>query len=227
MSESNCIYYTEKFPNAQFTELEFKQARSTDKLKFICAHCGEIFLRRKYDAIHKKPVHCSMACKKASQEANKITGKCLLCGKPVTKRRREYERHPTFFCSLSCRATYTNRNRDSSIYDKARVKISNSIKALREAQKEDPSVCPKTSKKAINRAYQRNKKLRHTNYKCKICGALGHTCRYPEICKSHIWYTGDTLSCMGLNLSALGTEKIYDEYFRLKFDILQKSRCLW
>ena len=221
MSESNCIYYTEKFPNAQFTELEFKQAHIEDLLPFKCEYCGKVFYRSKRAAYNNNPKFCSVACSKLNKVQDKwCEGSCLVCGVTVNKLKREYEKHPTFLCSRSCSTTYKNLHRDSSVYTKAKKSLANTLIQKKTSSK----LQNKTSSDTIKKAKERNIRQYHSSYVCKVCGAVGHTCKYPEICKSHLWYKGTSLFDLGVDKALLGTEQIYDSLNELKIKITNVSQ---
>ena len=61
---------------------------------------------------------------------------------------------------------------------------------------------------------RRNRKL----YRCRFCGAEYKKCKHPEIC-SHYQLVERMSKYLGFNKGLLGTEKVYEEYNRIKNDV--------
>lgn len=51
---------------------------------------------------------------------------------------------------------------------------------------------------------------------CKWCGAEKGKCKHPEICKLHQCITRSLIPYFGFNQLTIGTEKIYEEFIRVK-----------
>lgn len=96
---------------------EIKKAKTNDKFKFVCKHCGKEFIKTKRDITRSKyklPVFCSQKCQKEWYKENSyIIVKCKNCGKEFKILKGNYNKNETknFFCNNSCAATYNNKIR--------------------------------------------------------------------------------------------------------------------
>lgn len=100
-----------------YTEEEFNNAKSDDKLPLQCEYCGETFyVQKKIIKTTEKSNQknrnrfCSRLCR------NLFYGKthkllCDNCGKEFMKINKEYKKSTKHFCSLSCAATYNNMHK--------------------------------------------------------------------------------------------------------------------
>lgn len=132
---------------------------------------------------------------------NKI---CLYCGKEFKPKTTKQK-----FCSVSCAASYSNRKRDKENKE-YKVKLSESLKKY---YKEHP-------KKANNGfRWVNGKRIRIEPKKCSICGKTD--CERKGICK-HTKKFFENLSYFGFDMGSLGTDRIFEEYERIK-KILEKE----
>ena len=100
----------------QYSEIEFKNAKSNGKLPLICLTCNKIFHRIKKDiqrAIKhpKRDIkYCSKEC--TSHYRNKpVEVICKNCGVIFNKMKNQVKRSPNHFCSKSCAGTFNNKNK--------------------------------------------------------------------------------------------------------------------
>ena len=98
-----------------FTEEEFDNAKSTDKLAIKCEFCGKIFYREKKEIKYaEKPGNekrCRFCCKKCGimSAKNTIIYNCDNCGREFYLQNHLNKTKGTHhFCSKSCSATYNN-----------------------------------------------------------------------------------------------------------------------
>jgi len=100
-----------------YTETEFKNAKSTDKLPCKCYHCGETFTSMKksikQEINHKRGriKFCSQTCNIANQKTSKLV-KCDNCGTEFMKKPNQINKSKNNFCSRSCNAIYNNKNKN-------------------------------------------------------------------------------------------------------------------
>lgn len=100
-----------------YTEEEFNNAKSDNKLPLQCEYCGETFyvLKKIIKTTEKsnqknRNKFCSPLCR------NLFYGKthkllCDNCGKEFMKNNKEYTKSTKHFCSLSCAAIYNNTHK--------------------------------------------------------------------------------------------------------------------
>lgn len=103
-----------------FTEDEFNNAKSQDKLPLKCEQCGETFYVQKkylsYCLTHisysDRNRFCSDKCSYESRKRRKLI-KCAQCGEIIEKNFSVIKKSRTnlFFCSSSCAATYNNNHK--------------------------------------------------------------------------------------------------------------------
>jgi len=103
-----------------FSEWEFDEAGSKDKLPIKCLNCGEVFYREK-NCIQVKiakikkgteNIFCSLKCRgkfKTKQGVQII--QCAQCGKEIKKRNSEISKSGNNFCSHACAAKYQNTHK--------------------------------------------------------------------------------------------------------------------
>lgn len=108
-----------------------------------------------------------------------------------------YDKRYNKFCCKNHAASYNNKHRDHSIYEN----ISNLLK-----------------NKSI--ASNKNKTKRNT---CKICGALRGECKDSYVCSKYRLFNG--LIKFGFDINTKGTEKIIDEFYRVR-NIIEKFYLL-
>lgn len=99
-----------------------------------------------------------------------------------------YDKRYNKFCCKNHAASYNNKHRDHSIYEN----ISNLLK--------NKSIAP-----------NKNKTKRNT---CKICGALRGECKDSYVCSKYRLFNG--LIKFGFDINTKGTEKIIDEFYRVR-----------
>lgn len=102
--------------NPLYTQKEFDQAKSDDKLKCQCQQCKSPFYAKKKDikrGMKDKQRAVKFCSRKCRSEADKtgINCKCKNCGKEFYKTLNQYKRTKNHFCSQSCAATYNNKNK--------------------------------------------------------------------------------------------------------------------
>lgn len=137
---------------------------------------------------------------------------CEYCGK--IKSFEQYKKHSRF-CCRSCSASWTNKHRDKSISKKA----GESIKKYR---KEHIFVKTNDNKVFYVEATSENIEKYKKKKICKICGAVKGKCKHPDICNKRQVFK--SLEKFGFDLSTIGSEKVYEEYFRIK-KILTNIYC--
>lgn len=102
-----------------FTEEEFQNTKSTDKLACQCYYCGNKFYRVKKDIAnamrdyhHIQAKYCSIQCNANAHKKSKEV-ECANCGTQFIKRLPDIKRSKSgnHFCSRSCAATYNNKNK--------------------------------------------------------------------------------------------------------------------
>lgn len=126
---------------------------------------------------------------------NKI---CLHCGREF-KPKKESQK----FCSQSCSVSYNNAKRDKENKD-YKAKISESLKKYYK-------VHPKEAKNGFR--WIDGKKTRIEPKRCPICGSID--CERRGICK-HMKKFFENLVCFGFDVNCLGTNKVFEEYERVK-----------
>ena len=105
-----------------FTEKEFNNSKSFDKLPCQCYSCEKIFYKQKslisgFLSGKKKDSikYCSLQCVANSRKKSQILVTCLNCDKDFLKLSNEVKRKPKHFCSKSCAATYKNTHKITGI----------------------------------------------------------------------------------------------------------------
>ena len=124
--------------------------------------------------------------------------KCLYCGKEFMPQHSTQN-----FCSHSCSASYNNKRRDKT-KEEYKLKLSESLKKYYREH-------PKEAKNGFR--WIDGKKTRIEPQKCPICGSAH--CEKKGICR-HTKKFFMNLIYFGFNLDCLGTEKVFDEYERVK-----------
>lgn len=102
-----------------FSQEQFSNASTNDKLPLECRNCNSSFLRTKKHIVatlnpnsNKKPSEfCSAKCRHAFNGVY-FTLSCHNCEKEITKTKSEMKTK-SHFCSQSCAATFNNRNKTS------------------------------------------------------------------------------------------------------------------
>lgn len=100
-----------------YTEEEFNNANSDDKLPLQCEHCGGTFyvlkkIIKSTEKLNKKNRNrfCSQLCRNLFYgKTHKIL--CDNCGKEFIKANKNYKRTSKHFCSLSCAVIYNNTHK--------------------------------------------------------------------------------------------------------------------
>lgn len=123
--------------------------------------------------------------------------KCLQCGKEFKSSHKDQK-----FCSQSCSAIYNNKNRSLE----TRKKQINSLKLFYRNH-------PKQIDFNREFTWVGGKKRRIKPKECPICGKIG--CERKGICY-HTKKFFENLSYFGFDINCLGTEKVFDEYDRVK-----------
>ena len=101
-----------------FTQNEFDNSKSTDKLPCECYHCKNVFYREKKDLKNsflkrsKNPIkYCSLSCSGQSKNNTRFDTNCKNCGKLITKKSSELKKSKNYFCSRTCSTTYNNKHK--------------------------------------------------------------------------------------------------------------------
>lgn len=100
-----------------YTQEEFDNSKTQDRLKLECYQCGLPFLYRKKDIIEtynpnlkKQGKFCSIKCNSLYNGTTKIVN-CLNCDKSFEKSLSQVKKFNNHFCSQSCSASYNNKNK--------------------------------------------------------------------------------------------------------------------
>jgi hypothetical protein len=123
---------------------------------------------------------------------------CLCCGEKFIPKTLSQK-----FCSLSCAASYNNKKRDE-ISNETRRKLSESLKIYYKEH-------PKEAKNGVRRI--NGKKTRIEPKKCPICGSID--CERKGIC-GHTKKFFENLTYFGFDIGYLGTDRVFEEYERVK-----------
>lgn len=104
-----------------FTEDEFNNAKTVDKLPCECYICGNVFYKEKRaitsalkNARGHKGKYCSPTCM-SKDKMKKETVKCINCDKEFLKFPNQIKKSPNHFCSHSCSTTYFNTHKTTGI----------------------------------------------------------------------------------------------------------------
>lgn len=105
-----------------FTEIEYENAKSQDKLPLECYTCGKTFyvLKKEITRVLKHNLQwCKYCSQKCHQEKNKkgIKTNCKHCGKEIYIPQREIRKNKNnnYFCSRSCSAIYNNSHKTKGV----------------------------------------------------------------------------------------------------------------
>jgi len=96
-----------------FTQDEFNNSKSRDKLPCQCHICSNPFYKIKYDIqkyLKSDKSHRIMFCSLNCRKTKKLI-KCSNCGCSFEKLPSQMEKSSNHFCSQSCSATYNNKNK--------------------------------------------------------------------------------------------------------------------
>ncbi len=101
-----------------YTDEEFINAKSTDRLSHKCCNCGKIFTKRKKDIkeclINRKKQsgkYCSAKCASTNKIVPKELVNCKNCDVSFEKHVHNIKRTVNHFCSSSCAAKYNNTHK--------------------------------------------------------------------------------------------------------------------
>ena len=116
--------------NFQFTEDEFNNAKSRDKLPIQCLSCGKTFYVVKsyiQAQLKRRPTvnrYCSLTCYGAPHKLPPYELKCTNCGTPISIEQRLFKKSKTgnFFCSKSCSLYYNNTNKTTG-YNRSKLEL--------------------------------------------------------------------------------------------------------
>ena len=97
-----------------YTQEQFNNAKSRDKLPCECYICKQPFYKVKYDIqknLNSNSLHkikfCSPQCTITKQEV-----KCIQCNNFFLKKLSQIKQYPNHFCSKSCAASYNNTHKN-------------------------------------------------------------------------------------------------------------------
>lgn len=99
-----------------YSEQQFIDSKSTDKLPCKCYECGNSFYklkkRIKYEITHKKGDirYCSNQCLANSKKKEKSLN-CTQCKIQFNKKLSDIKKSKNHFCSRSCSTTYNNKHK--------------------------------------------------------------------------------------------------------------------
>lgn len=167
------------------------------------------------------------------KEYNKNPKRCLYCNAPIS-----YERKSAKFCNSSCAAKYNNHNRVVTEAQKEKTSKTIKSKPIREVK------CRKCGRltysnstnyhnvlcdncRNINRPkHPKQHPKQHPKHRditgsrcrkhCRWCGAEKGKCKHSEICKLNQCIIKSLIPYFGFNQLTIGTEKIYEEFTRIK-----------
>lgn len=111
-----------------YTEEEFNNSKSTDKLPCECYHCKSTFLKPKKEIkCHLKghPSHPIKFCSQKCHHLNlskKLTFNCTECNKEFTKPNAESKKTINHFCSQRCAGLYNSKHRKTG-YRRSKLEI--------------------------------------------------------------------------------------------------------
>lgn len=86
--------------------------------------------------------------------------------------------------------------------------------------------CAKCGEETLSKCTNHNQKiyckkckivLNRNRYFCSRCGAIKGQCKYPKLCKKNISLFNNLEKYFGFNKQCIGSEKYYEELFRIKF----------
>lgn len=138
--------------NKNFSEEDFKKAKSRELLEFTCIKCNKTFFQDKHRVQHgiskfikSQEISFQFCSKECHQQNRKDIGlvkvKCKNCQKIFTRQKRLINGCGNKFCSQSCAATFNNK-----IYIK-KEKIYNSCECCSATIPVNRSYCNKCVKK--------------------------------------------------------------------------------
>ena len=158
----------------RYTDEEYKNARSTDRIALECEHCGKIFYAEKkqitFELRHNRGrlKYCSVECSdKGHHNGHKVN--CEYCGKELIVVDSVYKASKTkhFFCNSSCAAKYNNSKR-GPVSEETKKKTRESIIAYYKSigvYDEEGGYGVKCKKEKPKKS--RSKYSKHI---CKVCG---------------------------------------------------------
>ncbi len=101
-----------------YTQEEFDNSKSYDRLPHKCMNCGKVFTKRKKDIkeclVNRKRQtgrYCSAKCACIEWAVPKIQVNCDNCGKTFEKDSHRVKKSKHNFCTMSCAGTYTNTHK--------------------------------------------------------------------------------------------------------------------
>ena len=136
---------------------------------------------------------------------------CLSCGNVIP-----FEKKNNKCCCKSCSATYSNKSRSKDVYKKLSKTLSKYM-----LKKCYNNISDEECEKYYEEKHLLNNK-KHTFIKkfkyCKWCGAEKGKCKDFFVCGKHQLF--NTLEKFGFDKSKIGTEKIINEFYRVR-DIIE------
>lgn len=97
----------------KYSQEEFNNANSRDKLPLECAICKNTFYKIKYDlqkALKPNSIHTAMFCSNECRTTKQYVT-CKQCNTPFKKTLSQAIKFPNHFCSRSCSVTYNNTHK--------------------------------------------------------------------------------------------------------------------
>jgi len=116
-----------------YTQYEYDNAKSIDKLSLECYHCQKTFYTEKKIIKHSlnnedrsnRNRYCGKDCFfKSKTERENIP--CKQCGKEIIKQQSQIKKTTNSFCDSSCAAKYNNKNRPP-LSKETKIKIGESV----------------------------------------------------------------------------------------------------
>jgi hypothetical protein len=101
-----------------FSQKEFDESKSSDKLPCECYLCKNVFYRKKKEIKNsfsektKNPIkYCSLSCSAQSKGNTRFDTNCKNCGNLITKKLNLCRKSKNYFCNRSCSGTYNNKHK--------------------------------------------------------------------------------------------------------------------
>lgn len=124
---------------------------------YVCAHCDEIFGRRRKERRRFKSAYCSRACAGRSRRLELLTLSCAACGTALKRPRWKASSGTTHFCSTACRdrhqpiAMFSKKAAEASVRTMAPVLRSRigRMGGLARARKLTPQQLTEIAQKAV------------------------------------------------------------------------------
>ena len=124
------------------------------------------------------------------------------------------------FCSKECARSFSTKKSQGQLKEAKCIDCGKTIYIGKRASSKKCR-CEECNKIHYYNLHPKKIKIKQTNNTkniCKICGSINHQCKDVNVCSHYRLFP--TLIKFGLDSSKLGTEKIIDEYYKIK-DIIE------